>query len=36
MNCLECPNYWRTDIDESLCDECGTYNRNKKEDNNNE
>lgn len=24
MNCLKCPNYWKTDIDESLCDNCGT------------
>lgn len=28
MNCLECPNYWRTDIDETLCEECGTHKRN--------
>ena len=38
MNCLECPNYWRTNIDESLCEECGTHKRNEntKEDNSNE
>ena len=24
MNCLKCPNYWRTDIDEPMCDKCGT------------
>lgn len=24
MNCLNCPNYWKTDIDENLCDNCGT------------
>lgn len=24
MNCLKCPNYWKTDIDETLCDGCGT------------
>ena len=24
MNCLKCPNYWRTDIDETMCDKCGT------------
>ena len=23
MNCLKCPNYWRTDIDETQCDKCG-------------
>lgn len=23
MNCLKCPNYWKTDIDEKQCDECG-------------
>lgn len=23
MNCLNCPNYWRTDIDETKCDKCG-------------
>ena len=23
MNCLKCPNYWKTDIDESKCDKCG-------------
>ena len=26
MNCLKCPNYWRTDIDETMCDKCGTQN----------
>ena len=38
MDCLECPNYWRTNIDESLCEECETHkqNRNIKEDNRNE
>jgi uncharacterized OB-fold protein len=26
MNCLKCPNYWKTDIDEHKCDQCGvTY-----------
>jgi Zn ribbon nucleic-acid-binding protein len=25
MNCLKCPNYWRTDIDETKCDQCGTH-----------
>ena len=24
MNCLKCDNYWKTDIDETLCDKCGT------------
>ena len=24
MNCLKCSNYWKTDIDETLCDKCGT------------
>ena len=24
MNCLKCPNYWKTDIDETQCDKCGT------------
>lgn len=24
MNCLKCPNYWKTDIDEVQCDKCGT------------
>ena len=23
MNCLKCPNFWRTDIDETMCDKCG-------------
>lgn len=23
MDCLKCPNYWRTDIDELMCDKCG-------------
>ena len=23
MNCLKCPNYWKTDIDETACDKCG-------------
>ena len=23
MNCLKCPNYWKTDIDETECDKCG-------------
>ena len=23
MNCLKCPNYWKTDIDETKCDKCG-------------
>ncbi len=23
MNCLKCPNYWKTDIDETMCDQCG-------------
>ena len=23
MNCLKCPNYWQTDIDETKCDQCG-------------
>ena len=22
MNCLKCENYWRTDIDETKCDQC--------------
>ena len=22
MNCLKCPNYWKTDIDETQCDKC--------------
>ena len=25
MNCLKCPNYWKTDIDETQCDKCGTH-----------
>ena len=24
MDCLKCSNYWRTDIDETMCDKCGT------------
>lgn len=34
MNCLKCPNYWKTDIDEALCDKCGqetTTTNNQKE-----
>ena len=23
MNCLKCPNFWQTDIDETKCDKCG-------------
>ena len=23
MNFLKCPNYWKTDIDETQCDKCG-------------
>jgi hypothetical protein len=23
MNCLKCPNYWNTNIDEVKCDQCG-------------
>lgn len=23
MNCLKCPNFWQTDIDETKCDQCG-------------
>lgn len=22
MNCLKCPNFWKTDIDEDKCDKC--------------
>ena len=25
MNCLKCPNFWRTDIDETECDKCGCH-----------
>lgn len=24
MNCLKCLNYWKTNIDETQCDKCGT------------
>ena len=24
MNCLKCPNYWQTDIDETKCNKCGS------------
>ena len=23
MNCLKCPNFWQTDIDETKCNQCG-------------
>ena len=23
MNCLKCPSFWKTDIDETECDKCG-------------
>lgn len=23
MNCLKCPNFWKSDIDETKCDQCG-------------
>jgi hypothetical protein len=23
MNCLKCPNYWQTNINETECDKCG-------------
>ena len=26
MECFKCPNFWRTDIDEKMCDKCGTQN----------
>lgn len=31
MNCLKCPNYWETNIDETKCDKCGTQTDNIKE-----
>ena len=38
MNCLKCPNYWKTDIDETQCDKCGcgveTANQKESEDKN--
>ena len=38
MNCLKCPNYWKTDIDETQCDKCGcgaeTTNQKESEDKN--
>lgn len=24
MNCLKCSNYWQNNIDETMCDKCGT------------
>ena len=24
MNCLKCSNYWKTNIDVTMCDKCGT------------
>lgn len=32
MNCLKCPNYWKTDIDETQCDQCGTQEQKETED----
>ena len=23
MICLKCPNFWKSDIDETKCDQCG-------------
>ena len=23
MNCLKCPSFWQTDVDETECDKCG-------------
>lgn len=36
MNCLECPNYWRDNIDETLCEECGRHKKEAKEEAENE
>ena len=32
MNCLKCPNYWKTNIDETMCDKCGTQNSKESEE----
>ena len=31
MNCLKCPNFWKADIDETKCDQCGTETADTKE-----
>ena len=35
MDCLKCSNYWKTDIDETVCDKCGCEENGEKEDNSN-
>ena len=32
MNCLKCPNYWKTEIDETTCDKCGCEENGEKEE----
>ena len=32
MNCLKCPNYWKTEIDETACDKCGCEENDEKEE----
>lgn len=35
MYCLKCENYWKSDIDETKCEKCGTVAEEKKEEQNN-
>ena len=32
MNCLKCPNFWKSEIDETACDKCGCEENGEKEE----
>lgn len=36
MNCLKCENFWKTDIDEAKCGQCGCDTPKESEDKENE
>ena len=31
MNCLKCPNFWNSEIDETACEKCGCEENGEKE-----
>ena len=35
MNCLKCPNFWKSEIDETTCDKCGCEEVSEKEEKSN-
>ena len=35
MNCLQCENFWKSNIDESKCDKCGCEQKETEEAKNN-